>query len=152
MPWVEAPPPTGLRRARRVATIVLLLVAAALAVNTTYIVSRRSTVPLALDDTVLKKTIVREHDPGADDVHLLKLSRRGWMHVDQPVYQAVEIGQHLRKEPWSRQLKHGERTLVLPRSPDFEGMLWLWPVALLATCWLGWRVWKSAGPRPDAVS
>jgi hypothetical protein len=132
--------------ARRVATAALFAVAIVLALNTIYVVSRRSTVPLALDDTVLKKTIVREHDPGADDVHLLKLSRRSWMHVDRSVYEAVQIGQHLRKEAWSRQLVHGDQTLVLPRSPDFDAMLWLWPIALLATFWLGWRAWRKAVP------
>lgn len=103
----------------------LVLMALALAGGNLWFAAARSTIPLRLDTTVVRKSVRYEKHSPLDDVCLLHTRSQGVLHVDGAVYDAVDEGDALRKGAWSRELTHGERTLALGWSADFRGLLWV---------------------------
>jgi hypothetical protein len=111
--------------------VELLTIGAALAAGNLWFTAARSTIPLGIDGTVMGKEVRREKHPPHDSVFLLKLDGGYLVHVDAPVYEAVQTGERIAKTDWSRELKHGSQTLTLGWSPDFHGMRWAMPVVIL---------------------
>src|SRR4051812_48376435 len=104
---------------RKVIPIMLLFaLAAVLAGVNTWFTAARSTIPLALDTKVLSKEIRREKHEGKDDVCLLELEGFGQIQVDRETYDAVAVGEILRKASQSRELRHGDKILQLQWSRD----------------------------------
>ena len=117
----------------RVLTLVgLFVMALALAGGNLWFAAARSTIPLALDTTVLRKETRHEKHPPKDDVCFLYTNSEGVLHVDQPVYDAVNEGDRLRKAAWSRQLMHDEQQISLAYSADLRGLLVVMPGILAA--------------------
>jgi hypothetical protein len=102
----------------------LFLLGVTLAVANVWFAAARSTIPLRLDGKVAAKRQLREKHTGKDDVYLLELNQRGRVQVDKLVFDAVNEGERIRKESWSRQLDHDGHTTDLEWSTDLHGMLW----------------------------
>ncbi len=116
---------------RRVIPIVLLFtLAAVLAGVNTWFTAARSTIPLTLDTKVLSKEVRREKHEGKDDVCLLTLASLGQVQVDREIYDVVAVGEHLKKERQSHELRHGDKVLPLRWSRDHQGMQTAMPICL----------------------
>ena len=119
-------------RSRNFLTLAfLLLVCLLLAAGNLWITARRSTIPLELNDVVLKKEVRREKHPGYDDVHLLHFQSGRVLEVDEQVFDAVRDGDLIEKSAWARDLRHGSHTSQLSWSRDFRGMTWAMPIVVL---------------------
>ena len=118
-------------RWHKVAPVILLFaLAALLAGANAWYTAVRSTIPLALDAKVLGKEVRREKHEGKDDVCLLRLEGLGQVQVDREVYDAVAVGETLRKEWLSHELRHDGKALELHWSRDHQGMLAVMPICL----------------------
>ena len=124
--------------------IGLVLLALVLAGANLWFAAARSTIPLSLDTTVLRKETRHEKHPPKDDVCLLHTSSQGVLHVDREVFDAVSSGEHLQKAVWSRQLLRNDLPMALEYSADFRGMLFVMPIFVLVVVavsaiplWLG---------------
>ncbi len=111
---------------------LLFSLAALLAVANIWYTAARSTIPLALDTTVLNKEVRREKHAGKDDVFLLELEGLGQIQVDREVYENTAIGETLRKESHSMELRHGDKAVILQWSRDYQGMLAAMPLCMIA--------------------
>ena len=138
---------------KAISILLLFALAALLAGVNTWHTAARSTIPLALDAEVLGKEVRSEKHPGKDDVHLLWLAGRGALHVDREVYDHVKVGETLRKDRQSPQLRHGNQVLELRWSQDHEGMQRAMPICLgllaglLALHLRYFRKYRMAGSR-----
>lgn len=129
---------------KHLSAIGLVLLALIFAGANLWLAAARSTIPLALDTTVLRKETRHEKHPPKDDVCLLHTSSQGTLHVDQEVFDAVTPGERLHKAAWSRQLLRGDQPMALEYSADFRGMLFVMPIFVLVVVtvsaiplWLG---------------
>lgn len=115
----------------RIANItVLLFIGVAFATTNVWISALRSTIPAQLDDRVVAKEIRTEKHPGKDDVYLLQLDPGGLTQVDRHVYEAVQDGDTIQKESWSRTLRVRSNPFALGWSTDFHGMVIAMPLTL----------------------
>lgn len=112
------------------AVLLLFVLAAIFAVANIWYTAVRSTIPLALDTTVLSKEVRREKHEGKDDVYLLELEGLGLTQVDREIYERTDVGEALRKERLSRELRHGNQLLTVHWSRDCLGMLTAMPLCL----------------------
>ncbi|MCE9527015.1 MAG: hypothetical protein K8R36_13275 [Planctomycetales bacterium] len=117
---------------KSISILLLLSLAALLAVANTWYTAVRSTIPLALDTTVLRKEVRREKHEGKDDVFLLELKGLGQIQVDREIYESTAIGETLKKERHSTELRHGDQALILHGSRDYQGMLAAMPLCMVA--------------------
>jgi hypothetical protein len=76
------------------------------------------------------KEILHEKHPPKDDVCLFDLGPQGFLHVDQSVFDRVNMGDHLRKERWTQTLECNQRKIELAWSADTRGMIRAMPLAL----------------------
>lgn len=113
-----------MRLRKSVAAAVLLCFGLLFCAGNVWFTAVRSTIPRSMNGTVIKKSIGREKHAGLDDVYWLLLDSGEKLHVDPQVFNAVNQGEHVRKEAWSRELHHGSTTLTLEWSSDLRGMLW----------------------------
>jgi hypothetical protein len=132
-----------------------MLVACSLAGANLWFAAVRSTIPLKFEWRVVEKRRLAEKHPGFDDVYLLNLGPRGWVQVDEAVYSAVEEGDRIRKQAWSRTLEIENRSIDLEWSRDVAGMLRVMPGVLLvilatfAAMQLGRRSAARCDPSPS---
>ena len=124
---------------------LLVALALVLCAGNVYVTFARSTIPLSLDGIARPVKIQAEDRPGIDDVFLLPIGSREY-HVDQSVAERVIVGQRLRKEAWSSQVKSGETTFEVEPSRDFEGMVWVMPILFVALVLL--LVGRRSDPAP----
>ena len=115
---------------RKIPSVLLFALAALLAGVNTWFTAARSTIPLALDTTVLRKDVRRKKHEGRDDVYLLELTRLGQIQVDREIYESVSVGEILKKKRQSHELLHDDRLLLLDWSRDHQGMLAAMPMCL----------------------
>ncbi|MFN0017020.1 MAG: hypothetical protein ACKVP0_02105 [Pirellulaceae bacterium] len=115
-----------------ISIVLLLSLAALLAVANVWYTAARSTIPLALDTAVLSKEVRREKHEGKDDVFLLELDGLGQIQVDREIYENTAVGETLKKEGHSRELRHDEQALILHWSRDYQGMLAAMPLCIVA--------------------
>ena len=120
-----------MRLHKLLAMATLLLLGVTLAVANVWFAATRSTIPLWLDGKVVAKRQLNEKHPGKDDVYLLDLHQQGPVQVDKHVFDAVNEGETIRKERWSRQLEHNGHVADLEWSADLHGMLWTMPGSLI---------------------
>jgi hypothetical protein len=106
---------------------VLLLLAIGFAVANLWLTAERSTIPRHLDGRVAEKERRLEKKAGVDDVWLVSWQSDDEWQVDQQFFHAVEVGDHVAKESWSRRLRVNDRVVDLSWSRDFQGMLWAMP-------------------------
>jgi hypothetical protein len=117
---------------KAISIFLLLSLAALLAAANVWYTAARSTIPLALDTTVLSKEVRREKHAGKDDVFLLELEGLGQIQVDREIYESIAIGETLKKEGHSRELRHDDQSLILHWSRDYQGMLAAMPLCMVA--------------------
>ena len=132
-----------------VAALILATVGGGLCFANLYVTAQRSTIPLAISETIVSKEIGREHAEGLDDVHFLWFDQPaadGWhrLHVDREVYDAVEVGQHVEKPRWTTRLMVANQPVPLKLSSEFWGMTRVMPVAVSALLVLVWFVAKPS--------
>ena len=120
-----------MRSPKVITAAIVYLVGVALAAANLWFTAARSTIPRALDGVATTKSIGREKHPGRDDVFWITLGSQPAIHVDEPIYRAIAIGQRLKKPRWSRELRLDDRTLTLTWSRDFGGMLPAMPIILV---------------------
>jgi hypothetical protein len=101
------------------------------------VTAARSTIPLAIDTQVTWRELRHEKHPGSDDVCLITLADGRMLHVDGPIFDAVDVGQALRKPAWRHTLDRDGEPLPLAR-----GMGRAMSVAVVAL--LGIAIWISA--------
>ena len=111
-------------------TLLQFTLAAGFSGANVWFTAARSTIPLALDTTILSKEVRREKHAGQDDVLLLELEGVGQIQVDREIYESVTIGETLKKERNSHELHHGSQLVSLQWSRDHQGML-----AAMPFCW-----------------
>lgn len=112
-----------MRLRKSTAAVAIALAGLLFCAGNLWYTAQRSAIPVSLDDVVTGKGIGREKHPGVDDVHWLVLRDGDSMHVDEALYKAVSRDEHLRKDAWSRELRHDDRTLRLDWSTDTRGMV-----------------------------
>ena len=109
--------------------VILPALATILAAANVWFAAARSTIPLRLDAVVQRKEVRHEKHPPRDDVCLLDLGPLGILHVDQSVFDRVSVGDHLRKERWTRTLECNQRKIELAWSVDTRGLIRVMPLA-----------------------
>jgi hypothetical protein len=119
-----------LRSPRTISVLVLLAIATLLAGANVWFAAARSLIPLEVDGVVVRKEIRREKHPGRDDVWLIGMRGQSLMQVDQAVFDHVAVGDHLRKQRWSRSLDNNAQPFDLDWSADTRGMVWAMPLIL----------------------
>ena len=117
---------------KTISIFLLFSLAALLATANIWFTAARSTIPLALDTTVLSKEVRREKHEGKDDVFLLELEGLGQIQVDREIYETISIDETLKKVRHSTELRHDDRTLILHWSRDYQGMLAAMPLCMVA--------------------
>ena len=123
-------------RRSRVA-LIIGLVGLLLCAGNLWFTAQRSAIPRSFDNVLARKEIGREKHPGKDDVHWLVLENGPTLHVDESVFNAVNVGERLQKESWSRDLLHGGNVHRLDWSNDFRGMVWVMAIGVIAVALLG---------------
>lgn len=132
-----------MRSANRFVAIILVAIGLALCIGNLWFTAARTTIPLALDLTVVDKEIRHEKHPGFDDVHLVRASNGNVMVVDGVIHDAISLGERITKERWSRQLNIGEQQLDLNWSADVRGMMWAMPTtAAVLVVVAGTLIWR----------
>lgn len=121
-----------MRWRKTISVLLLFSLALLLAAANLWYTAARSTIPLTLDTTVLSKEVRHEKHEGKDDVFLLELEGLGQIQVDREIYENTAIGETLKKERYSSQLRHGDQSLALHWSRDCQGMLAAMPLCLVA--------------------
>jgi len=119
-----------MRSHKFLAISILLVLATALAVANVWFTAARSTIPLAVSGAVVRKEVRQEKHPPRDSVWLVRLDGQQVVQVDQAVFDAVEVGDDLRKERWSRKLLCNQQAIELDWSADTRGMLWAMPLSV----------------------
>jgi hypothetical protein len=109
---------------------ILLALAVALAAGNIWFAAARSTIPLALKGSVIRKEVRHEKHPPRDDVWLLDLGSRRFIQVDKIVFDRVAVGDCLAKERWSRTLNCNGQQIGLEWSAYARGMFWAMPLSL----------------------
>ena len=122
---------SSLWRKRR-AVLALLSIATLLAVGNLWVAAQRSTIPIRLDEQVVRQETRREKHPDRDDVHCLYCESGRSRHVDRGVFDAVEPQQQIRKAGWAKELADDGQAVRLNWSADTRGMTRAMPL-LLAT-------------------
>ena len=115
---------------KAVSIVILLALATVFAAANLWFAAARSTIPLRLDAVVQRKEIRHEKHPPKDDVCLFDLGPQGTLHVDQSVFDGVNVGDHLRKERWSHTLECNQRKFELAWSADTRGVIRAMPLAI----------------------
>jgi hypothetical protein len=116
--------------------VSFLVLALGITTGNVWIAAARSTIPVQLEEEIANKEMRREKHPGRDDVYLLRLESGKTLQVDGAVFDAVNVGESISKQAWSKQLVVEGRTIEMKWSSDLRGMLWAMPaiwVALAAT-------------------
>lgn len=143
-----------MRFSNRLSACGLLLVGLLLAVGNLWFTAARSTIPLGLHAKIAQLAICNEKHPGFDDVFFLVLDEGRQLHVDEPVFRGVEVGDAIEKRPFERSLaiQHptgNHATLQLLPSPDYRSMQWVMPIAVGVAIALTIIAWQSLGRRED---
>lgn len=102
-----------------------------MALGNLWFAAERSTIPRALDGSVVHREIRREKHRGIDDVYLLTFDNGTVIQVDEPVYREVDIGDSVRKSSWSRRIRISGREVSLTWSKDVAGMAISMPLIML---------------------
>jgi hypothetical protein len=118
-----------MRSHKLLADSMLLLVAILLAVANVWFAAVRSTIPLEISGTVVRKEVRHEKHPPKDSVWLIRVGADQFQ-VDQAVFDAVAVGDDLQKERWSRKLLCNQQAIELDWSADDRGMLWAMPLSV----------------------
>jgi len=133
----------------------LLLTGLLLAAGNLWFTAARSTIPLELQGMIFEREIRNEKHPGFDDVFFIIMDDGRRLHVDQPVFQSVEVGDLVEKRRFEHRLivshKNGELKQVdLVPSDDHRGMHTVMPIALgvaIALAGIAWWTGKDQPPR-----
>jgi len=112
--------------------LLLLSIGVLLAAGNVWVALVRSTIPIPIEGRITLKELRQEKHPGRDDVCYLHLDSGEALHVDAPLFEAVEEGQALQKAAWSPVLLHDGSEFPLRPSRDFWGMAITMPLVLLA--------------------
>lgn len=116
----------------RSARAILLAVGLALVAGNLWCTAARSTIPLALDTTVLSRETRREKHPGTDDVFLWHTADGRTLPVDRAVTESVPRDRaRVEKQAFSKTLLYDGQPVRLAWSPDFRGMRWTMAVAVV---------------------
>jgi hypothetical protein len=112
-----------------------MLVGLALAGGNFWVTAARSTIPIGLDARIAELEIRHEKHPGFDDVFFLVFEGGRRIHVDQPVFRGLAVGDFVEKRPGDRSIeitrsKGATKFLPLEFSSDFHGMCVVMPIAL----------------------
>lgn len=126
----------------------LLLVAGNL-----WFTAARSTIPLELHGMIFDREIRNEKHPGFDDVFFIIMDDGRRLHVDQSVFQNVEIGDLVEKRRFEHALivshKAGEvKKIDLVPSEDHRGMHTVMPIALGTALALAGIAWWTRTDQP----
>ena len=119
-----------MRMRKFITSVLLLSLGIALALANLWFTAARSTIPLALDAQVDRKSRLTEKYGKVDDVYLLYFEDNETLQVDADVYFAIKKKARLRKRAWSFQLETGGQLVDLRWSQDLYGMLWAMPLTL----------------------
>lgn len=134
-----------MRFSKWISGLALLAIGAVMAGGNLWVAASRSTIMQPLQGTITGKQVRAEKIGGVDDVYFLRIDRETRIQVDRSVFDAVERGEAVEKEPWSRTLRHGKSTVELGWSVDVRGMVWLMPLVMLVFVALAYR---AARPMP----
>ena len=132
---------------KSISILAILLLGVLFAGGNLWFTAARSTIPLRMSGTITRKQRLIEKTPGVDDVFIITLGGNRQFQIDGHLFDAIGLGQFVRKTALSRTLEIDVRTFNLAWSRDFRGMMWAMPLTLVICIALGVM---AVSPQQDA--
>lgn len=110
----------------------LLVLAGLLCLGNLRETALRSTIPLAIDDTVVRIEIRQEKHPGRDDVYLVHWENSTPQHIDEQLASQLQPGDLFSKLAGQAEATVNAEAKPLNWSQDYLGMQIVMPASLLS--------------------
>jgi len=128
----------------------------ALTAGNLWITLARSTIPFSLNHRIIDREVRYEKHPGQDDVCFLSYDDGRQVHVDEAVFRATQLGDHLAKSAWEtdlqiRSVNGSQNQITLQPSADFWGMLWVMSAVVLVLTLLAIVAQRAATNNRHAI-